>query len=223
MHRGPPPPPPRPIHPIIPPALYDQSILFYTASHETSRPDGSTVPILRFLFLSFPSAIADAACLRLLFSHHFSTMPRNSFVLAGFSFPNEHPGRSSSPVGENSVLTSEFQDFAKNQPIGASFCFGSVERWAVRKRVSLSSSRFPSTPLLARSYYNISWFRWFCIREYVFRLSIVGTILNPSLSEEWGSRKMDACIRIAYVCISVQSTWYYYNIRIVFLFGTHIV
>lgn len=93
MHRGPPPPPPpRPIHPIIPPALYDQSILFYTASHETSRPDGSTVPILLlFLFLPFPSAIADAACLRLLFSHHFSTVPRNSFVHVGFSFPIEHP------------------------------------------------------------------------------------------------------------------------------------
>ena len=169
------PPPLRPIHPIIPPALYDQSILFYTASHETSRPDGSTVPILvLFLFLSFPSAIADAACLRLLFTHHFSTMPRNSFVHVGFSFPIEHPGRSSSPSGRaarfllarlrEKCSQSERRFVSARSNGGGSF-----------ENEFLCARRGPPPRSFLLWHFLVP---WFCIREYIFRLRSL-TLLFP--------------------------------------------
>lgn len=95
VHPPPPPstpPPTRPIHPIIPPALYDQSILFYTASHETSRP--------RWLDRSFDAPTLSPATADALAgppSHPrappFATEPRrNSFAFdVGFSFPIERP------------------------------------------------------------------------------------------------------------------------------------
>lgn len=101
MHRGPPSPPPRPIHPIIPPALYDQSILFYTASHETSRPYGSTV---RSILLSFS---CNAACNALAASPLPHRIPsRNS------------PGFSSSPPIP--LLTSQFPRLSFPRPANRS-------------------------------------------------------------------------------------------------------
>lgn len=116
MHRGPPSPPPRPIHPIIPPALYDQSILFYTASHETSRPYGSTV--LSILL----SSSCNRRCTRSLSSFHTASCshripsPESS---PGFSFSIEPPP---SPIP---LLTSQFPrlSFPPTQPIGANVSF----------------------------------------------------------------------------------------------------
>lgn len=126
MHRGPPSPPPRPIHPIIPPALYDQSILFYTASHETSRPYGSTVRFHPPLFLLQPPMQLPTSPLPT--QRASSSAPQNSFrTPPGFSFSIEPTTHLSSP---HSYFAVPKTFLLLGQPIGASFRFTLIDAFS---------------------------------------------------------------------------------------------